>query len=269
MTFRVKATNDNVKLSDVIFTGVNLDNLSNFVLTDAAGTVFATANTATATAVTFDDIAGAPSIAKDANAVFYVKANVNSNTNGVNVSMTLTSINIKGSNGAEVAATGPSITSNTHTIAENRFAIADATPANKNLSSTAMKFTVAAEGKTEVTLDSLAFATSIFGYTGTAEVRVYKDGSTDLAGSGTVLLGSDTQTVTLTSFNTVAAGTTATYTVKVVTPVGGNVGVDPNSNSHSWSVTLNQVTFDGGYSATDYETVGTTVLPITASLSNG
>lgn len=260
--FRVKALNDTVKLRDVSFTGVGLDDLNNFKLVKEDGTVFATATTSDATSVTFSNISAnsAPAIAKDATATYYLVADANSNVTAGSAEVTLTTLNIRGSNGSTVTPSFSALTSNTHAIAEDSMVVAKGTNGSKNLSTSALRFTVAASGKDSVTLDNIDFDTILAGYTGTASFSIYKSSVTmaNLVGTSAVNIGNDSITLTSLANNTVDAGQTVTYIVVVT-----GLAVDPNSNSQDWSITLTDLDFNG-LTATDYDNVGG-ALPITES----
>lgn len=262
--FRVKALNDGVRLRDVSFTGIDLDNLNNFRLsTDGTvANVFATATTASATAVTFTNIsqANAPLIAKDATATYYVLADVNSQTNGVDVDLSLTALSVRATNGSTVTPTFTAIASNTHTIAENSLVVAKAANGSKNLSTSALRFTVAAAGKDSVTLDAIEFDTILAGYTGSATIEVYKNSvsAANLVDSASINIGNDSASLTSLANNIVDAGQTVTYIVVVT-----GLAVDPSSNSQDWSITLTDLGFDG-LSAVAYDNVGGN-LPVTES----
>ena len=260
--FRVKALNDTVKLRDVTFTGAGLGDLNNFKLTDAAGTVFATATTSSGTAVTFTNIAAnsSPAIAKDATATFYLIADANSNVVAGTADVTLTTLNIRGSNGSTVTPSFTALASNSHAIAEDSMVVAKGANGSKNLSTSALRFTVAASGKDSVTLNSIDLTTILAGYTGTANVEVYKSSVTtpNLVGSGNVSIGNDTISISPSANDTVDAGQTVTFIVVVT-----GLAVDPNSNSQDWSLTLTNLGFNG-LDATDYDNVGA-ALPITES----
>ncbi|MEI7558463.1 MAG: hypothetical protein WCJ45_06825 [bacterium] len=95
--FKLSATNDGVRLYDVTLTG-SFAGLSNFKITNDAGTVIATATTINgATGVVFSQISNAPVVAKDTSANYYVVADVDSSTNGgpVYINVALAGTNIK------------------------------------------------------------------------------------------------------------------------------------------------------------------------------
>jgi len=199
--FRVKANNDSVKLRDLNFTGVGLDNLTNFRLATDNGTVFASASSSSATTVVFNNISesAAPAIAKDATATYFLMADVNTDTSAT-FQTTLTAVTVRSSNGLSVPQTGLSIASNTHTIAENVVTqISKPSMTNKSLFSNALRFTVTAAGKDSITLDQLDLSTTLAGYTGgTATIRVYRTNTNgaNLVDSGSINLGTDSESLT-------------------------------------------------------------------------
>jgi len=68
--------------------------------------------------------------------------------------MSLTTGAVRASNGNTVTPTFSTIVSNTHTLAENTFTIAEALNPNKEITTSAMRFTVTAAGKDSVVLNS-------------------------------------------------------------------------------------------------------------------
>jgi hypothetical protein len=82
--FRLKATNDNIKLNDLTFSGANLNNLSNFRLKTPSG-AYVSASTANNTAVTFVDMNLSEAVKSDSTVTYYLVADANSNTNSTGV----------------------------------------------------------------------------------------------------------------------------------------------------------------------------------------
>lgn len=252
LAFKLTAKNDDIRLYNVNFTGINLDGLSNFRITDATGTVIATANTASGTALTFTQIANAPKVLKDKSETYYVVADVNSNTTLATLALTLTSADVKGSNGLATSATG-TVTSKTHATAENTLVIAKAANTSKLLTTSALRFTVTAAGKDTITLSGVDFSNAVAGYTGTIVLKVYKNSVSSANIAGT--LNAKTGLVTLTGNNTVDAGNTVTYIVVLDGAI-----IDSTSNSQDWSVSLTNVQV-GTMNANAYDNVAS--FPIT------
>jgi hypothetical protein len=262
--FRVKAENDTVKLRDLSFTGIDLSNLTNFRLAKADGTIFASASSSTNTAITFSNISAndAPAIAKDETATYYLVANVNSNVDAQTFAVTLTDVAVRASNGSTVAEAGLTLASSTHAIAEDRFVVAKASNASKSLTTSALRFTITAEGKDAVLISGFAFNTILAGYTGTATIELFRNSTSagNLVATDTISNpGSDS--VDLTVNQSVDKGTSVTYIVRVT-----GIAIEPSSNTQDWTITLTDVDA-GTYDATDYENVGTN-LPITESRLN-
>lgn len=250
-SFRVKALNDTVKLRDLGFTGTNLSKLTNFRVVDSANAVVATATTATDTAVTFTNIsdASAPAIAKDAVATYTILADVNSDSTG-SVAMTLNTAAVRASNGTTVTPTFTAIASNTHVIALNSFTVAKAANGSKGITTSALRFDVAAVGKDKVTLNSLNFSNLLAGYdTSAAQVKVYKTNTSVANLAGQTSAGTFNGTVTLSANNVVDAGTTTSYIVTVEGIVG-------NAATQDWSVSLTDINFDAALMATAFNNVG-------------
>ncbi len=100
LAFRLKAENDDVKLRDLDFDGVDLDSLSNFrILTPS--NKFISATSVGATSVVFSNIAPEDSTKMDKTETYYLIADVNTNVDGVdfNVELDVSASNIKGTNG--------------------------------------------------------------------------------------------------------------------------------------------------------------------------
>ncbi len=250
---KVTATNDNIKLTDLAATGANLANLTNFRLLDANKAEVATASSASGTAVVFTNIAKNNVIAQDKSATFYVVADVNSSTDvtGVVLTVTTASSNITATNGEEIAMTGSSVTSASHAIAQNKAVVSKASNSSKLLTTSALRLSVYADGKDQITLSGLTLNSSVSGYTGSLVVKVYKDSvdSSNLAGTGTT----GATTISLTANNTVSVGNTATYIVVVEGAI-----VDSSSSSQDWSVSVSDVSFNtwvATLNAADYKNV--------------
>jgi len=95
MSFSVKARNDDVRLRDLAFTGVNLDTLNNFKVVDVNNNVIAIATTNSGTAVTFSNLNVTDVISKDSTKTYYLVADVNNNSSATGVSVTLSSTGTK------------------------------------------------------------------------------------------------------------------------------------------------------------------------------
>lgn len=241
MAFKLSATNDNVRLYDVTAAGA-LTGLSNFKLTDAAGVVLASATTATTTAVTFTSISNAPYVNKDTSASFFIVADVNSTTDysPVTMSVATTGTTIKGSNGLTLNVTaGAAIASRTHAIAQNVPSLSGAVNSSKSLTTSALRFTVAAAGTNNVTLTGLTFNNALAGYTGTMVLRVYKTSvaSINLAGEAPFVGTTSPTAVVMTGNSSANSVIDAGSTVEYIVAVEGAL-VDPGSNSTDRSISL-------------------------------
>jgi len=190
LAFRVRATNDDIKLRDLVFTGSNLGSLSNFKITDVNGSVVAnSATTTTSTGVTFKNLTVSDVISKDSTKTYYVTADTNLNTsaNGIVLKLFSSGSTVKSSNGTIVDMTGAtSVLSNTDRVEEN-MAIVAKTTNTKDLATSALRFSVTATGNNTATLSGITVKPSISGYTGTTEIAIYKDSVSDanLVGTGT------------------------------------------------------------------------------------
>ncbi len=65
--------------------------------------------------------------------------------------------------------------------------VAQDSNSNKDLATSALRFSVTATGNNEVVLSGVTIKANISGYTGSTEIKIYKDSVSDanLAGSGT------------------------------------------------------------------------------------
>lgn len=262
VAFKVTATNDIIKLKNITLTGTALDALSNIRLTDSVGTVLGTASNVTSTGATFanlDNAAGS-AIAMDKSATYYVVADVNSSTEASNVYAAVVlagtgNTDIVGSNGAAVAMSGTGVIGAAHDVAQNTFKVTLGTPASKNIATDAMEFTVNAFGKNSVTLTGATFNNVTSGYdTGSVFLTVIRKSDNAIVGSGAVTTG----TIAFTANNSIDAGTSATYIVKMVGAV-----VTAGSNSQDWSVSLTHL-FAGGLDAANYPK-NTDTFPLTTN----
>ncbi len=264
LAFRVKAANDNVKLRDVTIIGTTIGNLSNFrLLTPTANYIPATSNDASS--VTFSNISTTDTILKDKTDTYYLVADVNTNVAVDTFSATLdvSASTVKATNGTITALAGSDIVGNTHKILENSAVIAKGTNSSKDLVTSALRFTVTAAGKDNVTLNSATFANIFSGYTLTnAKVTVYKD---SISASNKLNL------VTTATATSNATGTTATIVnggagyvaVPAVTVTTGQANVTATATSNAAGtvatltnaggggyVTVPAVTVSGGTCAT-------------------
>ncbi len=265
LAFRVRASNDDVKLRDLIFTGSKLNDLNNFkVITDGGTVVVDQATTATSTGVTFKNINTDDVISQDSTKVYYLVADVNLNTDatGAVVNLAHTGSKIMSSNGNEIAMTGSDIAWNTNIISENMAVVAQDSNSNKDLATSALRFSVTATGNNEVVLSGVTIKANISGYTGSTEIKIYKDSVSDanLAGSGTYTNNTATGIV-FTNYKNVTAWTTVHYIVTFP-----NAVVDSNSNSQDWTVNLTDANVklddvNSSVNVKDYTNMGT--LPLT------
>jgi hypothetical protein len=135
---------------------------------------------------------------------------------------------------------------NTHAIEENFAVVAKAANASKDLSTSALRFTVTASGKDGVTLNGANFDNLLSGYTGATTLTVYK---TTVSASNIVGTGGVTGAVTFTANQTVDAGSTNTYIVVI------NGTIDANANTPSWTVRLTNLLI-GAINASSYTNMG-------------
>lgn len=240
LAFRVKAENDTIKLRDLVFTGTTLGNLSNFrLLTPTNKYISATSNSATE--VRFTNITPEDSIVMDRTETYYLVADVNTNVDSTfSVVLNETGTQIKASNGnvKAVDATSVDVASNVHKIAENKAVIAKSSNSSKDLETSALRFTVTASGKDQVTLSGITFQntfSSSYDLTN-AKIVVYKDNkSTKLGESATGAANIGNVTVNFTQNLTVDAGSTNNYIVAIEGAQTSDASKD------SWTIRVNDL----------------------------
>lgn len=250
LAFRVKAENDAIKLRDLEFSWTNLSTLSNFRLLTPTNKEIA-ATSSTSTAVTFTNISPEDSIAQDKTDTYYLIADVNTNVVATSVSaqLVLASSTIKWSNGKVISMVWSNVSSNTHLIDENKAFVAKSTNSSKDINTSALRFSVTATGKDQVTLTNAVFDNVLSWYTGsTAKVVVYKDSISSANKVGE--LSGTTWTVTFTANNTVDAGSTNNYIVVIE-----GVVINSTANTPSWTVRLSNLQV-GTINASSYDNMG-------------
>ncbi|MDR1988317.1 MAG: hypothetical protein LBQ24_06410 [Candidatus Peribacteria bacterium] len=101
--FRIKATNDSIRLDSLTFTGQHLDTLSNYRLRTPAGT-YVSATSTNGTEVKFSNLNLSEVIKNDTTVTYYLVADANSNTNQtgvyVNLDNTASGATFRSSNGS-------------------------------------------------------------------------------------------------------------------------------------------------------------------------
>lgn len=255
--FKATAKNDTIKLKDVSFTGSNLDAFTNFRLADVNGNVVANSASASAGAVAFESVATGASIAMDKSASFFVVADAKTSTNTGGIVLNLDTVKITATNGTDYTLTGAVVTSRTHAVAENTAVVAKATNSSKELTSSALRFTVTAAGKDFVTLSGASLDIKLStSYATGAVVKIYKNSvseSNNLNGAGgnfgtTDNNGAVVATKAFTANNTVDAGSTTTYIVVVE-------ATSNDASKDAWTIKLTNVDF-GAFQANAYDNVG-------------
>ncbi len=257
LAFRIKAENDSIKLRDLVFSGANLGNLSNFRILTPTNKYLA-ATLSTASSVEFTNLNPEDSIAQDRTETFYLVADVNTNVNETfNVTLNKASVNVRGSNGTikAIDASSVNVASNQHLVAENKAVIAKSSNSSKNLTTSALRFTVTASGKDSVVLSGATFSNLFSGYTtGSGKIVVYKDSISSNNKLGETAVGTTTGDVTFTAQNTVDAGSTNAYIV-----VLEGVVAQSGANTLDWQVSLSNLNIVSGnatISANQYNNMG-------------
>ncbi|MDR0771934.1 MAG: hypothetical protein LBF15_02540 [Candidatus Peribacteria bacterium] len=168
--FRVQARNDNIRLNDLTFSGAGLDNFSNFRLRTPSG-AFVSASTASSGAVTFRDMNLSETVNADNTATFFIVADANTNTNATGIVIgfddSVTALNqFRGTNGQLYGLTGvtANISGNPHAVSDNRAVVAKASNPSKEITSSALRFTVTASGRDAVVLSGASLDVSLSGY---------------------------------------------------------------------------------------------------------
>jgi hypothetical protein len=241
LAFRVKAENDNIKLRDLDFDGVGLDNLSNFrLLTPTGALIGATSNNATHLA--FTNMPITDTILAGKTDTYYLVADTNTNVDGATFTTTLdaSESQVKSTDGTVTALGGVDVASESHLIVENKAVVAKAANPSKALTTSALKFTVSASGKDSATLNTLRFNNVLSGYTtSSAKIVVYKNSISAANKAGQTTAGAVSGTVVLTANNIVDTGVTTAYIVIIEGAV-----IDFAANGQDWNVTLSDVNFD-------------------------
>lgn len=169
LAFRLKAENDKVTLRDLVFTGTNLDKLSNFRLLTPTNKYVASTNSTNAV-VEFKNITLEDSVAMDRTETYYLVADVNTNVDSTfQVTLDKAQTYIKGSNGAVklVDVSSVDVASKTHKVAENKAVIAKSSNSSKLLINSALRFSVTASGKDQVSLSGANLTLDMYGVSGT------------------------------------------------------------------------------------------------------
>ena len=130
--------------------------------------------------------------------------------------------------------------------------IAKAANVSKDITSSALRFTVTAAGKDKVVLTGLNVTSQLSAYTGYTTVRVYKDSidTANLAFEGNIGASQTLAPVLANAKTSVDAQSTATYIVVVENAIG-----DGSAGNKDWSIKLNNVTFSDTLSASTYKNV--------------
>lgn len=258
--FKMTAKNDAVNFKTLTLTGTKLDSFSNYRLYDAAGNLVAMSSTESATGVTFDNVDASKSkVAMDKSVSFYLSADAKSNTDSTGTKLYFGSVVIRGTNGLEVAPTTtiPAIASNSHAVAQNTAVVAKAANTSKEVTTSALRFTVTASGKNSIALVLPTLTARLFGYNNAsgATVKIYKDSvsASNVAFSGTLTDPSAGTTslslVAANNKNTIDAGSSATFIVTVEGVAGGVANVTPD-----WNISLSNLNLDtNGDSVTDIQ----------------
>jgi hypothetical protein len=206
--------------------------------------------TESATGVTFDNVDASKSVvAMDKSVSFYLSADAKSNTDSTGTKLYFGSVIIRGTNGLEVtpATTIPAIASNSHAVAQNTAVVAKAANTSKEITTSALRFTVTASGKNSIALITPALTARLFGYNNAsgATVKIYKDSvsASNVAFSGTLTDPSAGTTslslVAANNKNTIDAGSSATFIVTVEGVAGGVANVTPD-----WNISLSDLGLD-------------------------
>lgn len=258
-SFKVTASNDNIKLKDLVLTWANLSAFSNIRLVDASNNVLWVSNSNTDTGASFSNLNNSTysALAIDQSAIYYVIADVNSTTNltGAVVNVVAAGSTVQGSNGIIVAMLGNDVPWVAHTVAQNTFKITQVAPVSKDIATDALRFKVDAFGLNNVTLTSANFANSISGYTWSYNLDIVRASDNVVVGTAS---GSTTGLVTFNPNITVDAGKTETFIVRISGAI-----VDGGSNSQGWTVSLTELTI-GSLNASAY-VKNTETLPFTQS----
>lgn len=150
--------------------------------------------------------------------------------------------------------TGSNVPGASHDIATNTFKVTQMIPTSKNITTDAMEFMVTAFGQNLITLSGATFNNILSGYTGSTTLTIVRKSDNATVGTAT----GSTGVVSFTANNTVDAGTSATYIVKIV----GAVMDGSFPGTPDWSVSLTSLTA-GTLDATHYPK-NTDTFPLTS-----
>ncbi len=260
LAFRIKAENDSIKVRNLVFTGTNLGNLSNFRILTPTNKYLA-ATLTESSKIEFTNLNPEDSIAQDRTETFYLVADVNTNVNETfNVVLDGSKVKVRASNGTikDIDNSSVNIVSNQHLVAENKAVIAKSSNSSKNLTTSALRFTVTASGKDSVKLAKADFTNLLSNYEiGNGKVIVYKDSisSNNKLGESTVGSVQGSVSVVFNAQNTVDAGSTNAYIVVLEWVIAKeNVNGTPD-----WQVSLSNLDIVSGnatISANQYNNMG-------------
>ncbi|MEF2176063.1 MAG: hypothetical protein V3575_06310 [Candidatus Absconditabacteria bacterium] len=247
IAFKISAEIDNIRISDLSFTGINLNSLSNFrLLTSSNVQVHATDSSNEF--VKFTKLTNMEIIPRNSFKVYHLIADVNQYVDNIEVGVTLNvnGSSISGSSGRIFSLSGNSVFGPIHTIGESKTGIVKLSNPSKDLATSALIFSVSAFGKDQIVLSGASFNNEIVGYTGADTLTVYRN---SISNSNIVGVGPVSGTISFIANNTVDSGSTQKFIVVV------NGTIDSNAKNVSWTIRLNNIEI-GNINASEYQNLG-------------
>ncbi|EKE29443.1 MAG: hypothetical protein ACD_2C00174G0005 [uncultured bacterium (gcode 4)] len=244
LSFRVSALNDNITLSDIRFTGTHLSSLYNIRLVDSNWNVVGTASRLSDTSWAFEnlDVSSFSSVQKDTSKILFVMADVNDKTSitGLKMILKISDSHIRWSNWRIINLSWSDVVSWVHSITQTIAAINKALNPNKELTTSALRFTVTAPPSWNgVIMNSIDVSALLSGYIWNATVKVYKNliSQSTLAWAGNIW---SNQKILLWGNNSTDPGNTNTFIITVEGAI-----LNPNSSMSEWIVRLEDVVIWG------------------------
>lgn len=233
VAFKITAEIDNIKISDLNFTWINLNVLSNFRLLTSSN-IQIPASYSSTNSVLFKKLTTMEVIPMNTSKIYYLIADVNNYIDNTKVWVTLNvnGSSISWSSWRIFSMSWNSVVWPTHTIWESKTWIVKLDNPSKDLATSALIFSVSAFGKDQIVLSWASFNNEIVWYTWATTLTVYKNSVSNSNIVGTWWI---TWTVKFTSNNTVDSWSTQKFIVVV------NWTIDSNAKNTTWTIRLDNV----------------------------
>ncbi len=226
---KVTAENDKVRLYNLTLTATGVDTINNIRLVRADGTTVASASSVSGSMITFENLANTAFVEKDLSITYDVVADINTNVStAADLQIAVSTGNVRASNGLTAGSlNASSLVANAHKVLDRTIVVAKLDNPNKSLTTSAMRFSVTANGK-DVNLSGVTAILTAAGYDGVGSdltVKLYKN---------TVSAANE-----VTGPTTIDAGTTVTFIVAVPGAL-----INSTSSSQDWIITLSAINID-------------------------